>query len=91
MAIGRPCPGQCNSGYRKARQAFDEALALYDPLDSSQSRPIPPDIQPWPGDPFWCGRCSSRIRSCLSELDDAAAIMLASADGHRPQGPASSG
>lgn len=85
MAIGGPCPGTCNSQYRKAREAFDEALVLYDPLDAAQSRPLPPDIQPWPGDPIWCGRCTARIRVCLSELDDAAAIMLAAADGHRPQ------
>lgn len=85
MGIGGACPGPCNTQYRKARAAFEEALATYDPLDSAQSRPLPPDIQPWPGDPFWCGRCTSRIRSCLSEMDDAAAILLASADGHRPQ------
>lgn len=83
MVIGAACPGPCNANYRKAREAFEEALALYDPLDAAQSRPLPPDIQPWPGDPLWCGRCSARIRACLSELDDAAAIMLAAADGHR--------
>jgi hypothetical protein len=83
--MGGPCPGPCNAQYRKAREAFGEALALYDPLDSAQSRPLPPDTQPWPGDPIWCGRCTARIRQCLSELDEAAAIMLAAADGHRPQ------
>lgn len=85
VGIGGACPGPCNTQYRKARQAFEEAIALYDPLDSSQSRPIPPDIRPWPGDPIWCGRDTSRIRQSLHELDEAAAIMLAAADGHRPQ------
>lgn len=85
MAIGGPCPGPCNTQYRKAQDAFTEALKAYDPLDPAQSRPLPPETRPWPGDPVWCGRCASRIRTCLSELDDAAAILLASADGHRPQ------
>lgn len=85
MVIGAACPGPCNATDRKAREAFEQALALYDPLDPAQSRPLPPDIHPWPGDPIWCGRCAARIRACLSELDDAAAIMLAAADGHRPQ------
>ena len=44
--------------------------------------PHPPDIQPWPGDP-WCGRCKSRIREALAELDILAALFPATADGHR--------
>jgi hypothetical protein len=82
MSSEQACPGQCNRHYREAQQAFKEALAGYDPLDANQSRPIPPSIQAWPGDP-WCGRCRSRIRETLAELDDLAALFMATADGHR--------
>lgn len=85
MSSEVPCPGTCNRRYREAREAFRQALEDYDPLDASQSRPQPPDIQPWPGDP-WCGRCKSRIRETLAELDDLAALLMATADGHRGGG-----
>jgi hypothetical protein len=82
MSSEGPCPGTCNRHYREAQQAFKQALADYDPLDANQSRPIPPGIQPWPGDP-WCGRCKSRIRETLAELDYLAGMLAAIADGHR--------
>ena len=82
MSTEDACPGTCNRAYREAREQFRQALANYDPLDSAQSRPIPPSITAWPGDP-WCGRCKSRIREALAELDDLAALLLATADGHR--------
>lgn len=49
-------------------------------------RPEPPDVRPVDGLPVWCGRCSSLIRSSLSELDDLAAILSADpgAPGHAP-------
>ena len=83
MSSEEACPGTCNRAYREAQQAFKQALADYDPLDANQSRPIPASIQAWPGDPYWCGRCKSRIRETLAELDDLAALLLATADGHR--------
>ena len=82
MSTEEACPGTCNRPWREAQQAFRQALADYDPLDSGQSRPIPPNIQAWPGDP-WCGRCKSRIRETLAELDVLAALFHATADGHR--------
>ena len=85
MSSEQACPGTCNRHYREAHELFKQALADYDPLDSAQSRPIPPDIQPWPGDP-WCSRCKSRIRETLAELDDLAALLMATADGHRGSG-----
>lgn len=77
------CPGSCNSAYRSAREAYEEALALYDPMDSRQERPAPPEIRPWEGGPVWCARCASRIRACLAELDDAGCLLAAQADGLR--------
>ena len=82
MSTEGSCPGTCNRYYREAQAAYRQALADYDPLDANQSRPDPPAIQPWPGDP-WCGRCKSRIRETLAELDDLAALLMATADGHR--------
>ena len=82
MSDEQACPGVCNRPWREAREAFTKALAEYDPLDADQSRPLPPSIQAWPGDP-WCGRCKSRIRETLAELDDLAALLMATADGHR--------
>jgi hypothetical protein len=82
MSSEQACPGSCNRSFREAQQAFRQALADYDPLDANQSRPIPPSIQAWPGDP-WCGRCRSRIRETLAELDYLAGFLTAAADGHR--------
>ena len=82
MSSEEPCPGTCNRHWREGQEAFRQALADYDPLDADQSRPVPPSIQAWPGDP-WCGRCKSRIRETLAELDDLAALLMATADGHR--------
>jgi len=82
MSEEQACPGRCNRAYREAREQWHKALADYDPLDAGQSRPIPPSIQPWPGNP-WCGTCKSRIREALAELDDLAALLMATADGHR--------
>ena len=84
MSEEQACPGVCNRHYREAREQFKQALADYDRdglLDPDRSRPIPPNIQAWPGNP-WCGRCKSRIRETLAELDDLAALLLATADGH---------
>jgi len=82
MSSEGACPGTCNRAWREAREKFNQDLAAYDPLDADQSRPIPPSIQAWPGDP-WCGRCKSRIRETLAELDYLAGMLAATADGHR--------
>jgi hypothetical protein len=85
MSTEEACPGTCNRGYREAQAAFKQALADYDRegrLDANQSRPIPPSIQAWPGNP-WCGTCKSRIGQALAELDYLAGILHAAADGHR--------
>lgn len=77
------CPGPCNSHFRDARTAYEQAHVLYDPLDPSQSRPEPPSGGT-SGEPVWCPRCASRVAECLPELDDAAALLRATADGYRP-------
>lgn len=83
MSSEVPCPGSCNRRYREARTEYKQALADYDPLDSAQSRPDPPDINPWLGDPVWCGPCASKIRLKLAELDDLIALAKATADGQK--------
>ncbi len=83
MSAEEACPGTCNRHYREARAAHKQALADYDPLDSSQSRPEAPGVTPWPGDPVWCGPCGSKIRLSLAQLDDLLALRKANADGHR--------
>jgi hypothetical protein len=86
MPTVEPCPGSCNTRYREAREAYGQALAAYERdgiLDPGQSRPEPPLIQPVYGDPAWCGRCAAQIRVTLAELDELAALLAATADGHR--------
>lgn len=88
-----PCPGPCNARWRDAQEAYREAVALYDPLDSRQSRPEPPEIRPWYGAPCWCSPCASKISLRLNQLDDLASILQRYADGHRdaPDTPMVSG
>jgi len=86
MSSEEPCPGPCNRRYREARDTYRQALADYDPLDSSQSRPDPPETVPWQGEPVWCPACASRIMQKLAQLDYLAGILAAAADGHRPSG-----
>lgn len=88
------CPGMCNTRWREARDAYTAALEAYERdgiLDAAQSRPEPPQIQPVLGVPVWCGRCTSRIRQCLSDLDELAAMLGWIADGHSASTAASLG
>jgi hypothetical protein len=81
----QPCPGNCNSRWRKAQDAYRKALAAYDPLDAATSRPEEPDtslVREW-GAPVWCTEHTSDIRLHLAQLDDLAAIYHQAADGHR--------
>lgn len=72
----------CNRAYRQALAAYDDALAAYDALDPGQSRPVPPDLRYWPGEPVWCAGCKARIRLRLAQLDTLAALLAAKADGY---------
>lgn len=85
------CPGSCNSGYRKTRAIYDDAMTTYhDQLDKLGSgdpvpdKPEPPTATPWYGDPVWCGRCQSVIRRELAELDDLASLLALMPPGIRP-------
>lgn len=82
MAEQEICPGACNRRFREARDVYRQALADYDPLDSTQSRPGIPEVAPWLGDPIWCGLCASNVRLRLAELDDLIALRKHTADGH---------
>ena len=91
------CQGPCNSRYRRAQKDYKAALAAYDSVMARLSagaalsrpeprRPEPPEIVPWHGSPHFCLQCTSQVRAELAELDMAACIVAASADGHREAG-----
>ncbi len=93
MGSGGICVGPCNNRYRKARDEYKQALAAYDaimaarnPGDPEPEKPAEPAMRPWEGHPNYCGRCTSQIRAELSDLDYAACIVTAAADGHREAG-----
>jgi hypothetical protein len=63
-----PCVFRCNSSWRKATETHDKALATWIADDCHGPEPAPVEIEPWPGDPVYCRRCSSIIRGALREL-----------------------
>jgi hypothetical protein len=75
------CIGTCNNRFRRAQDAYRKALLEYDPLDSAQSRPEPPQIRPMDGHP-WCLECQAVIRLQLGQLDLLAALRRDTADGY---------
>ncbi|MFI6793649.1 hypothetical protein ACIBG4_40595 [Nonomuraea sp. NPDC050383] len=94
------CPGVCNRAARAAWTSYDQALAdhaeamtawLATPGDDRGQRPEPPEQPTIPvplGDPVWDHRCARLIRAALAEIDDTAALLAASIDGHRGSAPA---
>src|ERR1700722_358283 len=81
------CPGNCNSRYWKAWDAYDKAEAAYQPLDPATSRPEPPEDVRWrnDGEPVWCAEHTPQIRRELASLDDLTALLLRTADGYESQ------
>jgi ribosomal protein L37AE/L43A len=89
------CPGVCNRAARTAYAGYDAALDqhaadmtawLAIPGDDRPAHPQPPAQPTAPvtlGQPVWDPRCARTIRDALAELDDVAAILAASIDGHR--------
>ena len=77
------CPGPCNNTYRRRLALHENEVAKYaqaletrahtDPIPEP---PVPPDLQPWHGDPVWCPKCTGRIKNELTELDDLAALIF---------------
>lgn len=80
------CPGPCNERHRRVWDEHAQALAEYDPLDASTSRPDAPEALYWHGEPVWCPPCASKIVRRLGQLDYLAAILSAADDGHRSSG-----
>lgn len=84
------CLGPCNNRYRRALQDYKRALAAWDktmaaraPGDPEPEKPQEPTLRPWEGLPHFCGRCTAQVRAELAELDYAACIVVAAADGLR--------
>lgn len=85
MGNDRVCVGPCNRAWRDAELAYQRALQDWyntDPADRGD-KPARHTIQPIPGEPVWCRRCASAIKTALAELDDLAALYAAESDGHR--------
>jgi hypothetical protein len=88
-AATAPCPGSCNTPWRKQQQALDdyqqavEAWAQNPAGNPPQEPVIVKPLSPWPGDPVFCGRDAAVLRRQLKEIDDAASLCAAEADGHR--------
>jgi hypothetical protein len=83
------CPGSCNARYRAAAARYQAEVAEHArriaALADGAEPPEPPrlpDIEPEPGEPVWCARCTGRLRRQLAELDDLAALIAA-----RPPAP----
>lgn len=99
-ATSAACPGSCNAPWRRAEQRQQEARAAHAravlewaalPAVARGEKPEPPephDVHPVPGDPTWCPACTAAIRSAVRDLDDLAALLAATADGHRTRPPA---
>ena len=78
------CPGPCNNTYRRRLALHENEVAKYaqaletrahtDPIPEP---PVPPDLQPWHGDPVWCPKCTGRIKNELTDLDDLSALLFA--------------
>jgi hypothetical protein len=92
------CPGPCTNRARQAWSAYDAANDRYadamqawlaTPGDDRGDRPVPPEPPTTPvnlGAPVWDTGCARIIRAALQEIDDTAALLAASVDGHRGGG-----
>lgn len=63
-----PCVFRCNSRYRAAVTAYDQAHAAWTARAHTGTEPQWPEIEPWPGQPVYCHRCAPVIRGALREL-----------------------
>lgn len=79
------CIGPCNRAWRDAEVAYQRAVKDWLDTDPNErgDRPARHTLTAFLGEPIWCTRCASGIKTSLAELDDLAAIYAAEADGHR--------
>lgn len=67
-----PCPGTCNTAWRKAELARDH-----------NDKPVPHTLRPQVGYPVWCDRCARGIAARLLELDDLVPMLEQELAGRR--------
>ena len=77
-----PCPGQCNAAYRRAQAVYERAKV--EAAAARQPAPEPHQVEPIPGDPYWCETCTNLIRTGLVRLDNLAAAAGSRRDGRLP-------
>lgn len=63
-----PCPARCNWRWREAMDAYAKAYEKWTANGCKGDEPEPPAIEPWPGEPVLCRKCSSIARGALREL-----------------------
>lgn len=85
---GPPCPGGCNSRWRRVQElltAYEAQLATWQeaPTGNPPAEPEVSEVRPWLGDPVLCQRCQSQTRQELGELSDLAAVLDAENTGFR--------
>jgi hypothetical protein len=66
-----PCPHRCNRDWRKAVEDYDKAVAAWAAAGYRGQEPAPVEIEPWPGEPILCRRCTATVRAALRELPRA--------------------
>jgi hypothetical protein len=59
---------RCNRGWREAVAAYDTAMARWIENSYRGTQPQWPQIEPWPGEPVLCRKCSAIARGALREL-----------------------
>lgn len=63
-----PCPSRCNRRWREAVEAYDAAIQRWVGAGCKGDEPQSPEIEPWPGEPVLCRKCSAIARNALREL-----------------------
>lgn len=62
------CPSRCNRRWREAVEAYDAAIQRWVGAGCKGDEPQSPEIEPWPGEPILCRKCSAIARNALREL-----------------------
>lgn len=85
MTEPMPCPGICNTAWRRAETAYQTALDVYIARRELGAEPAEPpaypDISPDKGDPIWCPGCQTSIRAGIDRLPRLAAAVAVRVDG----------